>query len=86
MNITGKSSLVCVLVLLFAAPALAGNVPEGDYYAPTATVIQQPTSDELKAAKEGDFYSPGKTIVQQPTAQELNQAKQGDFYAPVKSH
>jgi len=60
MNITGKLSLVCVLVLLFAAPALAGNVPEGDYYAPTATVVQQPTSDELKAAKEGDFDRVGR--------------------------
>jgi hypothetical protein len=85
MTITTKLSMVSILALLFAAPAAAAQLraTDGDYYAPTTTVVQQPTAAQTKQAEEGDFYAPVKTIVQEPTAQELNQARQGDFYAPM---
>jgi hypothetical protein len=84
MTITSKLSLVAGLMLLVAAQAAAAEVSatEGDYYAPSNTVVQQPTAAQTKQAEEGDFYASGKTIVQQPTAPELKQAEQGDFYAP----
>jgi hypothetical protein len=74
------------LALSAAVPAQAQSLSEGDYYAPSRTVVQQPTAQELKQAEEGDFYAPKKTIVQVPTARELNEAEQGDFYAPMKGY
>ena len=59
MTITTKLSMVSVLALLFAAPATAAQLtaPEGDYYAPTNTIVQQATAQDLKQAQEGDFYA-----------------------------
>jgi len=59
MTITTKLSMISVLALLIAAPAAAAQLPatEGDYYAPTNTIVQQPTAQELKQAQEGDFYA-----------------------------
>jgi hypothetical protein len=77
------------LALSAAVPAQAqslSQVQEGDYYAPSHTVVQQPTAAELNQAEEGDFYAPSKTIVQEPTARELNRAEQGDFYRPMKGN
>jgi hypothetical protein len=77
------------LALSAAVPAQAqslSQVQEGDYYAPSHTVVQQPTAQELNQAKEGDFYAPSETIVQQPSARELNRAEQGDFYSPMKGN
>jgi predicted lipid-binding transport protein (Tim44 family) len=60
MSITSKLSMLSVLALLIAAPAAAAQLPatEGDYYAPTNTVVQQPTAAQVKQAQEGDFYAP----------------------------
>jgi hypothetical protein len=60
MTITTKLSMVSVLALLIAAPAAAAQLPatEGDYYAPTNTIVQQPTAQELKEAQKGDYYAP----------------------------
>jgi hypothetical protein len=60
MTITTKLSMLSVLALLIAAPAVAAQLPvtEGDYYAPTNTIVQQPTAQELKQAEQGDFYAP----------------------------
>jgi len=60
MTITNKLSMVSVLALLLAAPASAAQLtaPEGDYYAPARTIVQQSTAQELKQAQEGDFYAP----------------------------
>jgi hypothetical protein len=60
MTITTKLSMVSVLALLIATPAVAAQLPatEGDYYAPTNTIVQQPTAQELKQAQEGDYYAP----------------------------
>ncbi len=80
-------TLVTSQVLSVASPALAqtaSQAKEGDYYAPSNTVVQQSTPQELNAAKEGDYYAPGKTVVQQPTLQEQSQAREGDYYAPKK--
>jgi hypothetical protein len=58
MTITSKLSMVSVLALLIAAPAAAAQLSaEGDYYAPTNTVVQQPTAAQTKQAEEGDFYA-----------------------------
>lgn len=88
MTVTSKVPIVSVLALLIAAPAVAGQLPvtDGDYYAPTNTVVQQPTPAQTQQAEEGDFYAPSPTIVQQPTAHELKKARQGDFYAPISGH
>jgi|HubBroStandDraft_2_1064218.scaffolds.fasta_scaffold1507243_1 hypothetical protein len=61
----------------------ASSAQEGDYYAPGATAVQQPTQAEVNEAKEGDYYAPNMTIVQQPTSQQLNRLRQGDYYAPT---
>jgi hypothetical protein len=74
-----------VLALSISVPALAQQPnwsQPGDYYAPSKTGDERPTSQELNQAKEGDYYAPGKTIVEQPTAQESQQNRQGDYYAP----
>jgi hypothetical protein len=62
MTITTKLSVLSVLALLIAAPAVAAQPPatEGDYYAPTNTIVQQPTARELKQARQGDFYASTK--------------------------
>jgi hypothetical protein len=62
MTITRKLSMVSVLALLMTAPAAAAQLSatEGDYYAPTNTIVQQPTAQELKQAQEGDYYAPTK--------------------------
>jgi hypothetical protein len=60
MSITTKLSMLSVLALLIAAPAVAAQLPatEGDYYAPINTVVQQPTAEQKAQAQEGDFYAP----------------------------
>lgn len=63
MTITAKFSMLSVLALLTAAPAMAEQPDwsqKGDYYAPSTTVVQQPTAAELKQEKEGDYYAPAK--------------------------
>jgi len=64
MTITTKMSMLSVLALLIAAPAVAAELPAtaGDYYAPTNTVVQQPTAAQLKQAQEGDFYASTKGV------------------------
>lgn len=59
MTIT-KLSMLSVVALLIAAPAVAAQLPAtaGDYYAPTSTIVQQPTAQELQQLQEGDFYAP----------------------------
>jgi hypothetical protein len=73
MTITSKLSMVSVLALLIAAPAAAAQLPapDGDYYAPTNTVVQQPTAAETKQAEKGDFYGPisgGQVSAERATA------------------
>ena len=60
MILINKLSMVSVVALLIAAPAAAAQLPvtDGDYYAPTNTVVQQPTTQELKQVQEGDYYAP----------------------------
>jgi hypothetical protein len=60
MTLISKLSMVSVLALLIAAPAAAAqlSVTEGDYYAPTNTVVQQPSAQELKQVQQGDYYAP----------------------------
>jgi hypothetical protein len=87
MNIPTKVSLVSVLALLIAAPAMAQPpATDGDYYASTKTIVQQPTSAQTKQVEEGDYYAPVPTIVQQPTAQEFRQVQEGDYYPPTKGN
>jgi hypothetical protein len=62
MTVTTKLSMISVVAMLIAAPAAAAQLPAtgGDYYAPTQTIVQQPTAQELKQAQGGDFYAPTK--------------------------
>jgi hypothetical protein len=86
MKMLSKMFVIAGLAAFVPAPVFAQStdlIKQGDYYAPTQTVVQHATSQELKEFKQGDFYAPTNTIVQQSTAQELEQARQGDFYAPV---
>jgi hypothetical protein len=86
MKMLSKMFVVAGLAAFVPAPVFAQStdlIKQGDYYAPTQTVVQHATGQELNEFKQGDFYAPTKTIVQEPTAQELNQAREGDFYAPV---
>jgi len=85
MKMVRKMFFIAGLAAFIPAPVFAQStdlVKQGDYYAPSQTVVQHATPQELNEFKQGDYYAPGKTVVQQPTAQELNQAREGDFYAP----
>jgi hypothetical protein len=85
MKMVRKMFFIAGLAAFIPAPVFAQSmdlVKQGDYYAPTQTVVQHATPQELNEFKQGDYYAPAKTVVQQPTAQELNQAREGDFYAP----
>jgi hypothetical protein len=73
---------VAALSLTPASAQPANLAKEGDYYAPSKTIVQRASPQELNEFKQGDYYAPGKTVVQQPTSQELNQIRQGDYYAP----
>jgi hypothetical protein len=85
MKMVMKMFFIAGLAAFIPAPVFAQStdlVKQGDYYAPTQTVVQHASPQELNEFKQGDYYAPSKTVVQQPTAQELNQAREGDFYAP----
>jgi hypothetical protein len=85
MKMVRKMFFIAGLAAFIPAPVFAQStdlVKQGDYYAPSQTVVQHATPQELNEFKQGDYYAPAKTVVQQPTAQELNQAREGDFYAP----
>jgi hypothetical protein len=85
MKMLSKMFVIAGLVALVPAPVFAQSsdmIKQGDYYAPTQTVVQHATPQELNEIKQGDYYAPSNTVVQEPTAQELNQAREGDFYAP----
>jgi hypothetical protein len=85
MRMLSKMLVIAGLAALVPAPVFAQSsdlIKQGDYYAPTQTVVQRATPQELNEIKQGDSYAPSNTVVQEPTAQELNQARQGDFYAP----
>jgi hypothetical protein len=86
MKVLSKMFVIAGLAAFVPAPVFAQSadmIKQGDYYAPTQTVVQHATAQELNELRHGDFYAPSQTAVQQPTAQELNQAHHGDFYAPV---
>ena len=85
MKMVRKMFFIAGLAAFIPAPVFAQStdlVKQGDYYAPSQTVVQHATPQELHEFKQGDYYAPSTTTVQQPTAQELNQAREGDFYAP----
>lgn len=85
MRTITKVLLIARVAAWSLTPALAQPADltkEGDYYAPSKTIVQRATPQELNEFKQGDYYSPGKTIVQQPTPQELDRIRHGDYYAP----
>ena len=73
---------VTALSLTPAAAQPADLTKEGDYYAPSKTIVHRATPQELNEFTRGDYYAPSNTVVQQPNPQELNQIRQGDYYAP----
>jgi hypothetical protein len=85
MRMFSKMLVIAGLTALVPAPVFAQSsdtIKQGDYYAPTQTLVLHATPQELNEIKQGDYYAPSNTVVREPTAQELNQARQGDFYAP----
>ena len=85
MKMVRKMFFIAGLAAFIPAPVFAQStdlVKQGDYYAPTQTVVQRTTPQELNEFKQGDFYAAGTTSVQHATSQELNQIQQGDYYAP----
>jgi hypothetical protein len=83
MKMLSKMFVIAGLAAFVPAPVFAQStdlIKQGDYYAPTQTVVQQATPQELNEIKQGDYYAPSNTVVEQPTTQELNEARQGDFY------
>jgi hypothetical protein len=85
MKMVRKMFFIAGLAAFIPAPVFAQStdlVKQGDYYAPTQTVVQQATPQELNEFKQGDFYAAGTTTVQRATPQELNEVRQGDYYAP----
>ncbi len=60
MTITTTLSMLSVLALLIATPAVGAQLPatDGDYYAPTNAIVQQPTAEQMEQAQEGDYYAP----------------------------
>jgi hypothetical protein len=82
MKMLSKMFVIAGLAAFVPAPVFAQStdlIKQGDYYAPTQTVVQHATGQE----QQGDYYAPSQTVVQQPTSQQLNQTREGDFYAPV---
>ena len=62
MKMLSKMLVIAGLAAFVPAPVFAQStdlIKQGDYYAPTQTVVQQPTAQELNQAREGDFYAPG---------------------------
>ena len=87
MNIAAKLTLATVAVVSASTTAFAQQADwsqQGDYYAPSKTIVQQATPQELNQLREGNYYASGKTTVQPPTRSELNQIDEGDYYAPAK--
>src|SRR5260370_5014078 len=85
MKMLSKMFVIAGLAAFVPAPVFAQStdlITQGDYYAPTQTVVQHATPQELNEIKQGDYYAPSNTVVQHPTAQDLNRTHQGDFYAP----
>jgi hypothetical protein len=41
-------------------PQQLNEAKDGDYYAPSNTIVQQPTSQELNRARQGDYYAPDR--------------------------
>jgi hypothetical protein len=63
MNITRKLCLASILALSIAAPAVAQNAQQGDYYAPGPTTHIQATPEQLKRNQQGDYYVGDKTVL-----------------------
>jgi hypothetical protein len=82
MSIVTKLSLASALALLIAAPAQAQSPKQGDYYAPTQTVPQQPSPPQEQGQQQGDYYKPTTAAPQTVTPAEQQQNKQGDYYKP----
>jgi hypothetical protein len=72
---------VAALGLTPALAQPADSPKEGDHYAPSKTIVQRATPQELNEFKQGDYYALSKTVVQQPTFHELKQIRQGDYCA-----
>ena len=63
MNIIRDSSFAIILALSIAAPVLAQDPKQGDYYAPGPTIPIHATAAELKRSQQGDYYVGDKTIL-----------------------
>jgi hypothetical protein len=84
MKMFSKMVVIAGLAAFIPAPVFAQSsdlIKQGDYYAPTQTVVQHATPQELNEFKQGDFYAPEQTTVQHVSPQEMDLIRQGDFYA-----
>ena len=61
MKMLSKTFVIAGLAAFVPAPVFAQSanlIRQGDYYAPTQTVMQHATAQELNQFKRGDFYAP----------------------------
>src|ERR1700745_1137465 len=82
MKMLSKMLVIAGLAAFVPAPVFAQSpdlIKEGEYHAPSQTVVQHSTPQELNEFKQGDYYAPSTTVVQQPTAQKLNQVREVHF-------
>lgn len=82
MYTTRTLCVASVLALLIAAPALAQNPKQGDYYPPGQTTPQQASPGQQQQSKQGDYYPSGQTTQQEVSPGQEQQIKQGDYYKP----
>ena len=65
MSITAKLALASILALGFAAPVLAQNPQQGDYYRFQPWAPQQASPAQEQRIKQGDYYNSVATVTTQ---------------------
>jgi len=86
--LTTKLILTAVFAVSMSAPVFAQQPnwsQQGDYYAPSKTIVQHATPQELNEFRGGDYYTPNNTVVEPATPRALNTFRDGDFYEPTAS-
>jgi len=77
MNFVTKLSLASALALFIAAPALAQNAQEGDYYVPGPSTTIHATAGQLKRIQGGDYYVGDKMLLNQSRMAALKKCTDG---------
>jgi hypothetical protein len=81
MSITKKLCLASLLALSTAAPGLAQNAQQGDYYAPGPTTPLHATPGPALQIKDGDYYVGQTMILNHTRAAALKKCTEGHKFA-----